>query len=92
MTLAAASEDLPRIFDRFFTCNTSRTRASVVNGEKHDDDHLHQSSGLGLAIASKIIAGHDSVLRVESEVDQGSTFWFELDHVSNTDQELEGKS
>jgi signal transduction histidine kinase len=41
-------------------------------------DHLGQSSGLGLAIASKIVAGHNSTLQVESELGKGTTFTFSL--------------
>ena len=42
--------------------------------------HLAQSSGLGLAIAAKIVAGHDSILRVDSRLGSGSSFHFLLPH------------
>ena len=56
---------LPHIFDRFFTGDPSRNRKS-------------QSSGLGLAIAAKIVEGHGSTLSVESQPDQGACFRFQL--------------
>ena len=36
------------------------------------------SSGLGLAISKKIIEEHKGVLKFESRVGSGSTFWFEI--------------
>jgi len=84
------AEDLPRIFDRFFTCNTSRTRINTNSDGPRLNNHLYQGSGLGLAIAAKIIAGHNGILRVDSQVGQGSTFWFELDHITNNDPESAG--
>ena len=38
-------------------------------------------TGLGLNIASEILKIHDAKYGVESEVGQGSTFWFELEAV-----------
>jgi signal transduction histidine kinase len=70
-------EDLPHIFRRFFTGDKSRSRtaSSAVDAVRQ---HLGQSSGLGLAIASKIVAGHDSQLQVESQLGAGTTFRFTL--------------
>ncbi len=75
--------DLPRIFDRFFTGDESRTRRSEAN-------HMGQSSGLGLAIASKIVAGHHSMLRVESLPGEGTVFRFQLEAGLTDDQEFVG--
>jgi signal transduction histidine kinase len=58
-------EDLPHIFKTFHKASVQAT-----NGEK--------STGLGLAIAKKIIEGHNGVLGVESRVGKGSTFFFQL--------------
>jgi signal transduction histidine kinase len=57
--------DIPFIFDRFF----SSGREGVSSG---------RGSGLGLAIAQKIAELHGSRIRVESEPDRGSVFFFEL--------------
>ena len=59
------SEDLGRIFERFYRVDKDRSRA--VGG-----------SGLGLAIVKHIIEAHRSSIGVESEVGRGSTFSFEL--------------
>ena len=56
-------EDLPRVFDRFWRADPSRT------GE---------GSGLGLAICREIAAAHGGTIRVESEPGQGSQFYLHL--------------
>ena len=55
------SEDLPHVFDRFFRASKDRTRQDG-------------GTGLGLAIAQWIVSRHEGELRVESEVNVGSTF------------------
>jgi signal transduction histidine kinase len=61
-----ADKDLPRIFERFYRAdNQARTR----------DD---KGSGLGLAIVKRIVELHGSEIRVDSVVDRGTRFWFEL--------------
>ncbi|MEI7956313.1 MAG: hybrid sensor histidine kinase/response regulator [Verrucomicrobiota bacterium] len=57
--------DLPKLFKAFGRANV-RTTA----GE--------QSTGLGLAIARKIIEGHGGTIAVQSQVGTGSTFSFHL--------------
>ena len=58
-------KDLPRIFDRFYR---------AVDGEEARSD----SSGLGLAIVKRILDLHESRITVESKLDTGTTFEFEL--------------
>lgn len=58
-------EEIDRMFDPF-----ERTSVRSSTGEK--------SSGLGLAIAKKIVVEHDGSLWVESEVGKGSTFYVAL--------------
>lgn len=55
------SDDLPRIFERFWKADSSRRR----DGE---------GSGLGLAIARHVVAAHHGSIRVESEYGRGATF------------------
>lgn len=58
-------EDLPYVFDRYYKnkrCTTSTDK----------------STGLGLAIAKKIVDIHNSTLRIKSKVDIGTTIYFEL--------------
>lgn len=64
--------DLPHIFERFYTGDTSRTRRGDA------PDHLQFSSGLGLAIAAKVVAAHGDELKVESRRGEGATFHFHL--------------
>ncbi|MCP4572300.1 MAG: HAMP domain-containing histidine kinase [bacterium] len=66
--------DLPHVFERFFTGDKSRT-ARPVEGEP---GRLQRSVGLGLAIASRIVAEHDGSLEVDSTEGEGSVFWFNL--------------
>ena len=59
------AEDLPRIFEKFYHVDKSRTRK-------------HSGAGLGLAIAEKILEIHDSQIQVRSIVNEGTTFSFAL--------------
>jgi signal transduction histidine kinase len=59
------SEDMPRLFDRFFRGT-------------HPDDPSPRGSGLGLALAKWIAERHGTPLRVESALGQGSCFSFSL--------------
>ena len=59
------AEDLPKLFVAFGRANVKTTA-----GE--------QSTGLGLAIAAKIVEGHRGKISVESQVGTGSTFSFSL--------------
>lgn len=58
-------DDLPKLFKAFGRANVKATA-----GE--------QSTGLGLAIAHKIVEGHGGKMSVESEVGKGSSFSFQL--------------
>ncbi len=60
-----APADLPRIFDRFYIADQSRS------GRGH-------GAGLGLAIAQRIVEGHGGALAVESRLGEGSAFRFTL--------------
>lgn len=56
-------EHLPRVFERFYKVDPARQR---------------RGTGLGLAIAKHIVEAHGGRIGVESQVGQGSTFWFTL--------------
>ena len=58
-------DDLPHIFDRYFT---SKGRGEKAAGK----------AGLGLAIAQKIIEHHGSTIEVKSDPGKGATFFFLL--------------
>jgi two-component system, OmpR family, sensor histidine kinase BaeS len=58
-------EDLPRIFDRFYRADRSRTKATG-------------GAGLGLAIAREIVNAHGGHIWAESQPTRGSTFLFTL--------------
>ena len=60
-----ASEHLPRIFERFYRVDKARSRETG-------------GTGLGLAIVKHIVLNHGGMVRVESTVGHGSTFFFAL--------------
>ncbi len=66
-------EDMPRVFERFFRTDVSRSR------EKG-------GTGLGLAIVKHILEAHGETITVRSELGVGSTFSFTLRR--NTGSEL----
>ena len=62
------AEHLPRIFERFYRVDKSRSR------EKG-------GTGLGLAIVKHILSAHGSKITVASKVEKGTTFTFKLDKI-----------
>ena len=61
-----ATEHLGRIFERFYRVEKSRSKG--MGG-----------TGLGLAIVKHILAGHKSKILVNSKLDKGTTFSFNLE-------------
>lgn len=57
--------EIPRVFERFYRVEKSRDRASG-------------GTGIGLAIAKKILELHDTTISVESKINKGTTFSFNL--------------
>jgi two-component system OmpR family sensor kinase len=66
-------EDLPHVFDRFWRADRSRARETAGPSTGSG-----RGSGLGLAIARHLVQAHGGEMGVESEVGQGSRFWFTL--------------
>ena len=59
--MGIAPEDVDKIFDRFYRTDRSRDRESG-------------GSGLGLAITKALVEAHGGWIKVDSVLNQGSTF------------------
>lgn len=62
-----SEDDLPCVFDAHYRASNSATGVKINNG-------------LGLAICARIIALHDSIIMVKSQLTKGTTFSFTLSH------------
>ncbi|MBW1674621.1 MAG: response regulator, partial [Deltaproteobacteria bacterium] len=60
-----ASDELPRIFDKFYRAKTEKTRNIV-------------GTGLGLPIVKSIVEAHNGTVKIESKEGVGSTFYVRL--------------
>lgn len=63
--IGISEKDIPRIFERFYRTDKSRSRDQG-------------GTGLGLAIVKHIIEAHNQTINVRSKVEQGSSFVFTL--------------
>ncbi len=59
--MGIAAEHLPRLTERFYRVDRSRSRATG-------------GTGLGLAIVNHVLLRHQAALEIESEPGKGSTF------------------
>ena len=64
--IGISKEELPHIFERYYRANKTYKRSST-------------GSGLGLSIVKNILDRHGFDYGVESEINKGSDFWFEIE-------------
>lgn len=60
------ADELPYIWERYYKSSTNHVRKA-------------KGSGIGLSIVKEILSAHNARFGVESKVDKGTTFWFELE-------------
>jgi signal transduction histidine kinase len=65
------SEDLPFIWDRYYKADKTSGKKTV-------------GTGLGLAIVKGVLEAHKASYGVESTVNSGTTFWFEIYNEAST--------
>ena len=61
-----AEDELPQIWNRYYKVDKVHRRAMI-------------GTGLGLSIVKGVLELHNAAYGIESQVGEGSTFWFELD-------------
>lgn len=64
-----SEEDLPFVFERFYKADKARTRG-------------RSGTGLGLAIARNIIQAHKGDISVQSKLNHGTTFSFQIPRIT----------
>jgi two-component system phosphate regulon sensor histidine kinase PhoR len=72
--IGVPASHLPRIFERFYKVDRSRTRPSDPPGTELRTG----SAGLGLAIVRHIAEAHSGMAGAESREGEGSTFWVDI--------------
>jgi two-component system phosphate regulon sensor histidine kinase PhoR len=63
--IGISEENIPRLFERFFRVDKSRSRE-------------HGGTGLGLAIVKHIVEAHQQTINVRSKPNEGTSFVFTL--------------
>ena len=74
--IGIAPEDIPRVTERFYRVDKSRSRETG-------------GTGLGLAIVKHVLFRHQAQLQIESEIGKGSTFKIVIPKVRLLDEEEE---
>ena len=72
------SEELPHVWDRYYKTSSNYVRPT-------------EGTGLGLSIVKGILTLHHADFGVNSKVDKGTTFWFELPYVKKERNREEGR-
>ncbi len=75
-----SEQALPHVFERFYRVDPARSRTGFANA----------GTGLGLAIAKSICETHQGQIRIDSKLDQGTTFKVLLPKTELTSTESKG--
>lgn len=65
-----SKEEQSRVWERYYKSGKGHRRAD-------------RGTGIGLSIVKNVLLAHDAEFGINSEVDAGSEFWFELDEYKN---------